>query len=102
MKNKLNWMLTANKPRIEAMEEIKKIIASNDGYIVNFNMFSDLAMSLSIEIEANKINNLHQDLKKTLQISGLNFNEKWQNSKKEWLIFMNISFTKGKGNLKNR
>ncbi|WP_040280309.1 hypothetical protein [Psychroserpens damuponensis] len=102
MKNKLNWILTAHKPRIEAVEEIKKTIASNDGYIVNFNMFSDLAMSLSIEIEANQINNLHQGLKKTLQISSLNFDEEWQNSKKEWLIFINISFTKGKGNMKNR
>lgn len=48
MKNKLTWAAYSSKPRIEIIENIKDIISKNDGYIMNFNMFSDLDQYLAM------------------------------------------------------
>lgn len=100
MQKKLNWQGYSNQERNKAIEEIKNAISSNDGYIVNFNMFSDLAMSLSVGIDENCILDLHLALQGLLTISDIDRGLINQHSKKEWLIFMNISFSKGKGDLK--
>ena len=67
---------------------------------MNFNMFSDLAITFSIEIPENKIIELHNALKSILKISDIESKHAIPQSKKEWLIFMNISFSKGTGELK--
>lgn len=100
MKNKLIWTAYSSKPRIEIIESIKDIISKNDGYIMNFNMFSDLAITFSIEAPEDKIIELHNALNSILKISDIESEYVFQQSKKEWLIFMNISFSKGKGKLK--
>ncbi len=51
-------------------------------------------------IEENKIQTLHKALSKVVNISNLDVHNINLESKKEWLIFMNISFGKGKGKLK--
>ena len=100
MKNKLIWTAYSSKPRIEIIEKIKSIISSNDGYIMNFNMFSDLAMTLNIEIPGDKIIELHNTMNCILKISNIESNSLNQGLKKEWRIFINISFSRGKGELK--
>ena len=50
MVKKLNWEAPSSNERISAIDEIKRSIIRCDEYIINFNMYSDLAMSLSIEI----------------------------------------------------
>lgn len=100
MKSKLSWAAYSNSDRNKIIESVKTTISKNDGYIINFNMFSDLAMSISIEIEENKIQTLHKDLSLIVGISEIESDNFNLNSKKEWLIFMNISFGKGKGGLK--
>ena len=98
MRKKLNWQAYSNQNRIEIIEAIKDTISTYDGVILNFNMFSDLALSLCIEIEENQIAKLHKKLSELLSISDLRaINQK---SKTEWLIFLNISFSQGKGKLK--
>ncbi|MDH3652385.1 MAG: hypothetical protein OEQ53_22030 [Saprospiraceae bacterium] len=79
---------------------MKEVISASDGYITSFNMFSDLALNPSIEIEENGIQVLHKALSRILTVSD--FDEKDINveSRKEWLIFMNISFGAGKGDLR--
>ena len=67
---------------------------------MNFNMFSDLAITFSIEIPENRIIELHNALKSILKISDIESKHAIAQSKKEWLIFMNISFSKGTGELK--
>ena len=67
---------------------------------MNFNMFSDLAITLNIEIPEDKIIELHNTLNCILKISSIESEHVFQHSKKEWLIFMNISFSKGTGKLK--
>ena len=100
MKNKLIWTAYSSKHRIEIIENIKDIISKNDGYIMNFNMFSDLAINLSIEIPEDRIIELHTALNSILKISNISSEDVSNKSKKEWVIFMNISFSKGTGELK--
>ncbi|MCP4442672.1 MAG: hypothetical protein GY810_27515 [Aureispira sp.] len=100
MLKKLNWTATSNEERVIAIEKIKNVIDENDGIIVNFNMFSDLALALSIEIEENRIVPLYKDLNSILNISEFDAEKTRATSTREWLIFMNISFSKGTGNFK--
>ena len=101
MLKKLRWEAFSGKDRNKTIEAIKNTIVNNDGSIMNFNLFSDLALSLSIEIEENQIQELHRELSTILTLSELRLPDLNLKSKKECLIFMNVSFSKGEGNLKN-
>ena len=63
-------------------------------------MFSDLAISLTVEIEENQISNLHRELARILQVSESEPENLNINSNSDWWILLNISFSKGQGNLK--
>ena len=98
--NKLNWQVFSDRERNEAIDQIKSNISRNGGYIINFSLFSDLALSLTIEIEEKSILNLYKEIDSTLKISESEPENIDSNSNKDWWIFMNVSFSKGKGNLK--
>ena len=100
MQEKLNWEAFSSKDRNKVIEEVKNCISTHDGYILNFNLFSDLALSLSIEIEEKKIPALLKALSYVITIDDFISKKIKLDSKKEWLIFMNISFSQGKGVLK--
>ena len=100
MKPKLNWQAYSNADRNKIIEEVKDSISKNDGCIMNFNMYSDLALTLCIEIEEYKIIGLHKTLSCKLTVSDFDVENINLDSKKEWLIFLNMSFNKGTGNLK--
>jgi len=101
MQKKLSWQVFSNDDRNEVIEAVKNSISNSGGCIMNFNMFSDLALTLSIEIEENKIHTLHKALSLVVNISEFELHDLNLESKKEWLIFMNISFGSGKGELKH-
>jgi hypothetical protein len=67
---------------------------------LNSNFFSDLALSLTIEIEEKHIASLYTRLKEAMNISTFDFDNIDRQSQKEWWIFLNITFTRGKGDLK--
>lgn len=100
MAKKLRWTAATSIERNRAIELIKDCISTHDGYIMNFNIFSDLAINLCIEIQEHQILNLYEGLKKIVTISDVDDTVNPQ-SKKDWLIFMNISFGKGTGSLKS-
>ncbi|MCR9289157.1 MAG: hypothetical protein NXI23_17415 [Bacteroidetes bacterium] len=100
IKKKLSWQAFSMKDRNEIIEKIKAVISNNDGYIIHFQMFSNLALSLSIEIEENKITNLHKRLSHIINLTEPEPNNLNQYSKLDWWILMNVSFGKGKGDLK--
>lgn len=100
MQKKLNWSAYSGKSRNELIEEIKNAISSNDGCIINFNMYSDLSLVLNIEIPEDRILDLHNGLNSFLTISDITSAD-IQNTKKDWLIFLNISFGRGMGDLKS-
>ena len=70
----------------------------SEGFILNFNMFSDLALTLCIEIEEQNINTLYQNLDKIVTLSS--FEDKPTKSKKEGIVYLNVTFNKGTGKLK--
>lgn len=102
MKQKLNWQAYSSVDRNQIIEKIKDAISISDGYIMNFNVFSDIALSLSIEIKENAIKKLHNALSNILKVSDLDIENINLGSRKEWLIFINISFSNGTGNLKRK
>ena len=97
---KLNWNAFSDKPRLEVIDQVKDALSKNGGCIMNFNMFSDLALALSVEVEEDQIIKLHSALGSILKVSDLDWKQTIGNSKREWMVFINISFKQGKGNLK--
>ncbi len=98
--NKLNWKGYTAANRNESIEAIKGIVNDHHGSIMNFNMFSDLGINLSIEIAEQDIVGFHESLSKSITVSSLESDGINQNSTKDWLIFLNISFGQGTGELK--
>ncbi|MDG1805677.1 hypothetical protein [Flavicella sp.] len=97
-KTKFNWEAFSSKNRMKIIEEIKNTI-NKYGYIVNFNMFSDLALSLSAEVDENQIENLYNDLEKHTSMSKLDRLKLNLKSKKEAVVFLNILFARGTGDV---
>ena len=64
-------------------------------------MYSDLALSIVVEIEENQIDKLHSALGDKLSVSPEKLEGVNRRSGKECLILLNVSFGRGKGNLKN-
>jgi len=98
--SKLNWQAWSSGGRHQTIDEIKNAISRNDAWIQNYNMFPDVALGLAIVIEESKIFDLLQELNNILSISGSLPENPNSGSINEWLIFMNISFSKGKGDLR--
>jgi hypothetical protein len=100
MQKVLQWEAFSKADRTAIIDTVKSTISQNHGYIVNFNMFSDLALTLSVEIEEQHIPKLHLALSSVVDLSSLNANSINSSSGKEWLVAINISFSQGKGNMK--
>lgn len=100
MINKLNWEIFSNKNRNIVIDEIKAVLLTNDACIVNSSMFSDLALSLSLEIEQKSVIELYNSLSSIVTISDLDTGSININSSKDCLIFINVSFTSGTGDLR--
>lgn len=101
MVRKLNWQAFTSVSRIEAIDHIKEVINLNGGAILHFNMFSDLALSLIIEVNENDIMKMHTALRSTVNISEKMPEDISEDSNSSWTIFMNVSFGNEKGNLKS-
>ena len=82
MQPKLNWQAFSGDDRNKIIAEIKECILGNDAYIVNFNLFSDYALSLSIEVSENRILPLYQSLAKIATISEFDAESLSKHSKK--------------------
>jgi hypothetical protein len=68
------------------------------GFIMDFKFFSDLAMSLCIEIEEGHLRPLFEDLIKIIDIT---IPDEWPTGPEtECMLLINITFTKGTGDLK--
>ena len=98
--NKLNWQIFSNQNRNKSIEDLKRIINKHDGYIINFNIFSDIAISLMIEIEEYNILQLYEEIEEILTFSETKPKNINTNSTKTWWILMNLSFIQGTGDIK--
>ena len=91
------WNGISKDERIKSISEITTII-DRFAAIKNFQRFSDISLSLVIEIEEFKINDLYTCLEKIMYIEG--FDHTLSDSTAECIILFNITFTKGTGDLK--
>lgn len=95
--NNLFWTAYCSAPRHKAINEIQKVI-SWYGDVTDFKFFSDISITLIIEIKEANIDNFFKNLSTLItmdRIEPLN-----PNAQKERTIFLNISFANGTGDLK--
>jgi len=90
------WTANSFHERISAINELTRII-DHCATILNFQRFSDLSMSLTIELEERSLHALYSELSKILFIDG--YKEISNSSSKEILLLINITFAKGTGDL---
>jgi len=91
------WTGYSDEERHTAIYKIQNVV-SKYADIVDFKFFSDISVNLKIEIEELKIDKLYDELFHNLGIDK--FDNLNSISKKERTIYLNVTFTKGTGNLK--
>ena len=87
---------TADDDRIKAIHEITAIV-DRHGTILNFQKFSDLVLSLLVEIESSRIGSLYNSLKNILILEGSHNTSPGPSD--GFILFINITFSKGTGDL---
>jgi len=95
MKN-IFWAGYSNNERHSEIDKITHIIEKY-GDIVDFKMFSDISLTIKIEIEELKIDILYKELKDNIRIDKFEYLNSI--SKNERNVYFNITFAKGTGNL---
>lgn len=96
MKN-LFWTGYCNADRIVAIGEIEKIVGGY-GYIIDFRQFSDISITIVIELEECKVDLLYQALSKYMILND--FDPINSDSADECTVFLNTSFSRGTGDLR--
>ena len=95
---KFYWKGICNENRNLDISEIEDII-NKDGYIIQFKFFSDIMMSLVIEIEEVRIEKLFENLKQKIRLTSDTENHR-SVSNKDAQILLSVTFSKSTGNLK--
>ena len=91
------WTAYCDKDRISAMNEISTFI-NQYGFITDFRMFSDLSVSFIIEVEERHVDDLYKTLESYMSLDAvapLN-----SQSLNERAVLLNVTFSKGTGNLR--
>ncbi len=91
------WTGYSNEERHSTINEIKSII-SKYGDVVDFKLFSDISLNIKIEIAELKIDKLYDAL--SIKIGIDKFEYLNSDSNQERIVYLNITFNKGTGNLK--
>ncbi|MBA2745835.1 MAG: hypothetical protein H0U44_06390 [Flavisolibacter sp.] len=90
------WTAYTQNERHSTIEKIKNVI-KNHGDIIDFKLFSDVSINMTIEIEESKIDSLYDALRELIAIDKFEYLKSI--SKLERTIYLNITFAKGTGNL---
>lgn len=90
------WTGYSNNERHASISTIENVV-SKYGDIVDFKFFSDISLTMAIEIEEFKIDSLYNELANTITIDKFEYLNSI--SKNERKVYLNITFTKGTGNL---
>lgn len=94
---KYYWTGFCKEKRHAAIDKIVQIINSH-GAVVDSKMFSDLSLSLIVEIEARQIGALYAELGAYLDLSDVEIVR--TDVTVERMILLSVNFTHGTGNLK--
>lgn len=90
------WTGYINAERHSSIEVVKHIITKY-GHIVDFKFYSDLSLTMTIEIEESKIDTLYEELLRMIQIDP--FERLYSNLDRERIVYLNITFAQGTGKL---
>ncbi len=90
------WKGYSKEERHTSIDTIKSVV-TRYGDIVDFKFFSDVSLTMIIEIQEFKIDQLYKELEKNIGIE--NFQYLNSSSTKERTVFLNITFSKSTGNL---
>ncbi len=93
----LYWKGYCRGDRHSSIFDIENAINQN-GYIDDFHMFSDMAISLKINVEERYVESLHKDLSGIIQLPEMPAND--LHSSVECTVFLNLTFSHATGNLK--
>ncbi len=91
------WTGFSDDERHFAIDKIQRVV-SKYGDVVDVHLFSDISLSMTIEIEEFKIDKLYDELTKIIGVQKPEYLNSI--SKKERTIYLNITFSKGTGNLR--
>jgi hypothetical protein len=91
------WTGFSNKTRIAAMGEIETVIRKY-GFITDSKLFSDVSVSLKIEVNERRIDELHNALNELLTLNDIDKLNSLSDA--ERVIFLNITFLKATGYLR--
>ncbi|MBP9050800.1 MAG: hypothetical protein KBF91_06245 [Alphaproteobacteria bacterium] len=91
------WTAICTEERLKAMADLTRII---DQYatILNFQRFSDVSLSLVLELEANKVSELQTALRQVMLLDGDEVS--LTTSAADCLVLLNVTFARGTGDLK--
>lgn len=91
------WTAYSDQERHAAINQIQSLVAQF-GDLVDIRLFSDISITMTIEIAECKIDNLHHALANRLKIDAFALLD--SSSTKERTIYLNISFLHATGDLK--
>ena len=94
--NNLFWRAYSNEERHAAISKIQIVIAKH-GDITSTQMFSDISLNIRIEIAELKVDALYNELSRDMAMETFEYLH--SGSTKERVIFLNITFSKGTGDL---
>jgi len=90
------WKGFSNDERLSSITTIKELIARY-GDIVDFKLFSDVSLTVVIEIGAFNIDKLYNELAENIGMDKFDYLHSI--ARKEMTVYLNITFTKGTGDL---
>ena len=91
------WTGFSESDWLSVIDKIRRVV-SVYGSIVDVRLFSDISLNMTIEIEELKIDKLYEDLTHVITLQKPAYLNSI--SKRERTIYLNITFTKGTGNLR--
>lgn len=95
--NNIFWKGYSNNERHSTIRQIQRAVSAY-GDVVDFILFSDFSISMTIEIVEANLDGLYDELR---NIIGLEKSEHLHSvSQKERTLYLNITFTNATGNLK--
>ncbi len=93
---KLYWTGICGQERTGAITQISTII-NRHGCFTDFKLFSDVSLSMVIEIEERKVDALYEELGNYLALED--FPAVHSSAAKERVILLHVTFTRGTGNV---
>jgi hypothetical protein len=93
---KLYWTGICSKERTQAIPQISTIV-NRHGCFTDFKLFSDVSLSMVIEVEERKVDALYEELGNYLALDDSPAVR--SNSAQERIILFHVTFTRGTGNV---